>query len=291
MDLFDDTQSSEEAKFWSEQGSITEDEIGSTEAEERRKVAEWQNRIDGKHLEFQDDRPENEVRDAFEEFEEATESYSREDWDQGMAPQERQFAQNISQYADQISLHKQQLVERIEKNKGLLFDQDGQFKTVNRENDPLGYLMQKEELQEINQLAAQVQAAEQHAMNAAVQMCQQQEADYRKSHPDYDDAFEYLERSVLNQFVAAGLSPQEAQAQWQQECQEMLAKCVDNGRSIPKSLMTLAKARGYSAKRVAGRKLQRMANKPETIESMLNTFNSGAEDKYASEFDRMFRGS
>lgn len=286
-DFFDDTPSAEEANFFEGQRSFSENDIGDTAAEERRKIAEWEYRQAGKDREYTDDN-DNDVVDEFEALEEAEDSFTPEDYRQELEPQARQQAMNLSQAADNVSAAREQLAQRLQ---GLM-KEDGTLRGIpDRNKDPLGYLMQKQEIDEINRFASQIQAAEQQTMQAAQQMIFSQEEAYAKTHTDYYDAFDYLKKSVLNQFLAAGMTPEQAEQQFTAEAHRLAYESLDAGRNPAKAVMSLAKARGFSKARNASQKIKAMASKPESIQSLIDMANKRDVDAYEKEFIKMFGNS
>ena len=75
-----------------------------------------------------------------------------------------------------------------------------------------------------------------------------QEADYRQTQPDYDDALAYLREDAINLMRAMGASDERIGQALEQQFGTMAWNLMQSGQNIPERVYALAKARGYQQK-------------------------------------------
>lgn len=121
------------------------------------------------------------------------------------------------------------------------------------EQDPMGNLKAvNEELQELRRFhqEQQNQARNNQAVNSVMQRAIQQEAEFVKETPDYNDAGNFLRNQRQQQLVAMGYDPIAARNAIVQESLQLANSLLAQGKNVAQGIYEIAKSSGY-AKKVA----------------------------------------
>lgn len=137
----------------------------------------------------------------------------------------------------------QQLMELAQRGQQQMpaFDQD----PASNLNARLAQIEQVRNAEQQNYMAEQQRAAAKARLQHEVGM---QEADYRQTQPDYDDALAYLREDAINSMRAMGASDERIGQALEQQFGTMAWNLMQSGQNIPERVYALAKARGYQQK-------------------------------------------
>lgn len=98
-------------------------------------------------------------------------------------------------------------------------------------------------------------AQQQHSVNAFVSQVNAAQASHAQVVPDSQDAIQFLRQGKFREYVAAGLNEQEASRAVDTDAWNLAQMCLQRGENPAERAYEMAKARGYSPKADASKKL------------------------------------
>lgn len=130
-------------------------------------------------------------------------------------------------------------------------------------NDPLGALVYQNQTltQTVQQLAERIDARdrnEQQSENSrrVVNLVESHEAAFRQSTPDYDDAINHAKTARMRQYMAIGLSEDQAFARVQNDAQQIVIHALQSRQNPAEAAYRFAQASGWVSPR-AKQEMQR----------------------------------
>lgn len=124
------------------------------------------------------------------------------------------------------------------------------------EEDPFEHLRQREDQtgETIEDLKKQMEGINQQneAQRAQQELTQRvvhSENEFRKSHPDYDDAVQHLRQGRAREYIAMGITdPAQIENMLSQEAIQLAQMAQHNNANLPEMAYNIAKSRGYQGK-------------------------------------------
>jgi DNA-binding ferritin-like protein len=121
--------------------------------------------------------------------------------------------------------------------------------------DPVGFFKAQldatqRELAEVKQFRDQSaqQSQAQHQQQQFLASYQADAAQFAQRAPDFGEAYNHVTQSLLQDYMEAGYSVQEARAELQEQERKIAERAFRDGRSPAEAIYKLAKSRGFSAK-------------------------------------------
>lgn len=117
--------------------------------------------------------------------------------------------------------------------------------------DPEGFAKwQTDQLRERDERFEAFQRQQQAAAQRQqfIERTAREEAAFRETAPDYDDAISYLGKARLEELGHFGVDPEEARKIVAQEAEGIVVQALRAGRNVAETAYNIAKARGYRAK-------------------------------------------
>lgn len=118
----------------------------------------------------------------------------------------------------------------------------------NPDQDPLGALKATNaEVQELRKYreTQEQNARQQQIVNNVMQTAIQQEHEYVKDNPDYNDAGNFLRAQRTGQLEALGYTQQQARQQVIKESLDLAGSLLQQGKNVPQAIHEIAKRSGY----------------------------------------------
>lgn len=174
----------------------------------------------------------------------------------GIAESKRQeLAAQLQQQAYQNQMLQQQLQMLMQQQRGQQPAQGQEVANIPDPNeDPLGY--QSYQLNHLNRAVAaqqqyleqQARAQQQHqAINSLDNAYRASAMEFIKEAPDFGDAYKFLERSRIQEYMALGYSPQESSYLLQEDERALAAKSFKERVNPAARIYAAAMARGFNA--------------------------------------------
>lgn len=122
------------------------------------------------------------------------------------------------------------------------------------ESDPLGY--QAYRIEELNRTVREQQEYLQKQRQYQEQQMRQSQfvnayrasaAEFAKEQSDFNEAYTFLEKARINEYIAAGYTPQEASYLLQEDEMAVAAKAFKDGANPAERIYNLARARGFAS--------------------------------------------
>jgi len=236
----------------------------------------------------------------------ATEKQSKRDFEKayGIAESKRQeLKEQLENQGRQTEGLKQQL-DLLMKNMQRQQEPVAQNNAPDKDEDPLAYY--QHQIENINKTVAeqqkylQQQAAAQQkqtSMQNFVGAYKQSAQQFMQDAPDFGDAYKFLEKSKINEYIASGYSQREAVDLLQEDEMAIAAKAFNEKANPAERIYRLAKARGYVAKEPPVSKLENVAKGMQKAKTLPRSGGQNLErgldfsmiDKMSDkEFDKLF---